>query len=128
MSQLLDDLMEMVRIPSVNPFDGEMPSPAPEEAMAQLYEGKLAALGLEVESTPVSHGRRNVWGRLKGSGSGPTIMLAGHMDTVGVEGYDGPFDPFIKDGKMHGRGACDMKAGLAAYLEVVRRLQAADTL
>ncbi|MDG1416124.1 MAG: M20 family metallopeptidase [Alphaproteobacteria bacterium] len=126
MSQLLDDLMEMVRIPSVNPFDGEMPSPAPEEAMAQLYEGKLAALGLEVESTPVSHGRRNVWGRLKGSGSGPTIMLAGHMDTVGVEGYDGPFDPFIKDGKMHGRGACDMKAGLAAYLEVVRRLQAAD--
>ena len=45
MRQLLDDLMEMVRIPSVNPFDGEMPSPAPEEAMAQLYEGKLAALG-----------------------------------------------------------------------------------
>ena len=129
MSQMLDDLMDMVRTPSVNPFEGEMPVPAPEEAMAQLYETKLAELGLEVHSTPVSQGRRNVWGRLKGSGGGPTIMLAGHMDTVGVEGYDGPFQPFIEDGKMHGRGACDMKAGLAAYLEVVRQLKAAgDTL
>ena len=63
MSQMLDDLMDMVRTPSVNPFDGEMPVPAPEEAMAQLYENKLADLGLEVHSTPVSQGRRNVWGR-----------------------------------------------------------------
>ncbi len=124
MSQLLDDLMTLVRIPSVNPFDGEMPVPAPEEAMAQAYEKMLTELGLTVESAPVSNGRRNVWGRLKGSGGGPTVMLAGHMDTVGVEGYEGPFNPFVRDGKIHGRGACDMKAGLAAYLEVVRRLQA----
>ena len=113
-SQLLDDLADMIRTPSVNPFEGEMPVPAPEEAMAQLYETKLAALGLEVHSQPVSQGRRNVWGVLRGSGSGPTVMLAGHMDTVGVEGYESPFDPVIRDGKIYGRGSCDMKAGLAA--------------
>ena len=126
-SQLLDDLADMIRTPSVNPFEGEMPVPAPEEAMAQLYETKLAALGLEVHSQPVSQGRRNVWGVLRGSGSGPTVMLAGHMDTVGVEGYESPFDPVILDGKIYGRGSCDMKAGLAAYLEVVRRLQDTGT-
>ena len=127
MSALLDDLADLIRTPSVNPFEGEMPVPAPEEAMAQLYEAKLAALGLEVTSAPVSNGRRNVWGRLAGKGDGPTVMLAGHMDTVGVEGYDSPFEPVVKDGKIHGRGSCDMKAGLAAYLEVVRRLQASGT-
>jgi len=53
-------------------------------------------LGLEVESCEVANGRRNVWGRLKGTGGGPTIMLAGHMDTVGVDGYDNPFVPKIE--------------------------------
>jgi acetylornithine deacetylase len=71
----------------------------------------------------VTTGRRNVWGSLKGIGTGPTILLAGHLDTVGVDGYTYPFDPIVKDGRIHGRGSCDMKAGLAAYLEVVRQLQ-----
>lgn len=124
MSQLLEDLMDMVRCASVNPFEKPIPTPAPEEGMAQLYTAKLEALGLAVETVEVRNGRRNVWARLPGSGGGPTVMLAGHMDTVDVEGYDQPFEPFLKDGKVHGRGACDMKAGLAAYLEVVRRLQA----
>ncbi len=120
--QLVIDLSDMVRCASVNTF-GVPNEIGAESAMADLFQDKLLELGLEVHSREVAPGRRNVWGILKGSGTGPTILLAGHLDTVGVDGYDQPFDPTIKDGKVYGRGSCDMKAGLAAYLEVVRVLQ-----
>lgn len=123
-STLVSDLQALVATPSVNPFDGPATMPPPEDAMARLYEQRLAELGLELGSQPVINGRRNVWGRLRGSGDGPTVMLAGHLDTVGVVGYDQPFEPRVENGRVYGRGSCDMKAGLAAYLEVVRRLQA----
>ena len=119
-SRITNDLADMIRIPSVNTFGG----PAAEGAMADYFEQALRKLGLEIDSHEVSHGQRNVWGVLKGAGTGPTILLAGHLDTVGVEGYDNPFEPKIDDGKIFGRGSCDMKAGLAAYLEVIRVLQA----
>lgn len=121
-SQIIADLSDMVRCPSVNTFGAETDS-IPEAAMADLFETKLRGLGLEVGSHDVSTGRRNIWGTLKGHGDGPSILLAGHLDTVGTEGYENPFDPFIKDGALYGRGSCDMKAGLAAYLEVIRILK-----
>jgi acetylornithine deacetylase len=119
---LVTDLSQMIRIPSVNRFGGDDPDSPAEAAMANYFEERLEALGLEVDSQTVADGRRNVWGRLKGAGTGPTVLLAGHMDTVGVAGYDAPFEPTIKDGRIYGRGSCDMKAGLAAYLEVARIL------
>lgn len=121
--RLIEDLAAMVRIPSVNGFGAHDPDKPDEEAMAVHLERELQNLGLEVESQMVSHGRRNVWGTLKGSGDGPTVMLAGHLDTVGVEGYDAPFDPKVEDGLIYGRGACDMKASFATYFEVVRHLR-----
>ena len=123
---LIDDLSAMVRIPSVNTFDNSDPKRPAEEEMAQFFEARMKEIGLDVSSAHVADGRRNVWGRLKGTGNGPTIMLAGHLDTVGVPGYENPFEPTIKDGRIHGRGSCDMKAGLAAYLEVARILVASD--
>ena len=75
MSQLLEDLMDMVRCASVNPFEKPIPTPAPEEAMAQLYTAKLEALGLTVETVEVRDGRRNVWARLPGSGGGPGTWI-----------------------------------------------------
>ena len=51
---------------------------------------------------------------------GPTVLLAGHLDTVGVNGYAKPFEPRIDNGRIHGRGSCDMKAALAAFIEVAR--------
>ncbi|MCV0425641.1 MAG: M20 family metallopeptidase [Roseibium sp.] len=117
---LLADLASMIRIPSVNCFGNEDPSAPSEGAMADYLETRLRDLAMHVESREVSNGRRNVWGRLKGTGNGPTVLLAGHLDTVGVEGYDAPFDPKIEHGRIYGRGSCDMKAGLAAFLEVVR--------
>jgi len=124
--RLLADLAAMIRTPSVNSFGAAGGTP-PEAAMAELFARQLAGLGLEVDSHEVSAGRRNVWGRLRGSGGGPTVLLAGHLDTVGVAGYDAPFEPRIADGKIYGRGSCDMKAGLAAYLETIRLLQQAGT-
>ncbi len=118
---LIRTLSDMVRIPSVNPF-GQVGATPAEGRMGVFYARRMADLGLEVESREISHRRRNVWGRLKGTGGGPTILLAGHLDTVGVSGYSNPFEPTLKNGNIHGRGSCDMKAGLAAYLEVVRVL------
>jgi acetylornithine deacetylase len=120
--RLIAELSALIRCESVNTF-GETSPVGAESAMADLFEAQLRSLGLEIGTHEVTTGRRNVWGSLKGIGTGPTILLAGHLDTVGVDGYTYPFDPIVKEGRIHGRGSCDMKAGLAAYLEVVRQLQ-----
>lgn len=119
---LVTDLANMIRIPSVNQFNDEIPDQPAEAVMADYFETRLRELDLDVDSRTLANGRRNVWGRLKGAGTGPTILLAGHLDTVGVIGYHEPFEPKIEDGKIFGRGSCDMKAGLATYLEVIRIL------
>ena len=121
-NRLIAELSALIRCESVNTF-GETSPVGAESAMADLFEVQLRSLGLEIGTHEVTTGRRNVWGCLKGVGAGPTILLAGHLDTVGVDGYTYPFDPIVKDGRIHGRGSCDMKAGLAAYLEVIRQLQ-----
>jgi acetylornithine deacetylase/succinyl-diaminopimelate desuccinylase family protein len=126
--RLVDDLTELIQCESVNPFDAP-PSVGNREAeFAALYLRKMADVGLEVGSREIVPGRSNVWGRLAGRGTrtGPTVMLAGHIDTVGVDGYDTPFSAHTKDGRVFGRGSCDMKAALAAYLEVVRVLRFAN--
>ncbi|MEM9579878.1 MAG: M20 family metallopeptidase [Pseudomonadota bacterium] len=124
---IIRDLSQMVRLPSVNGFGTWDANAPPEAAMADYLKHRFADLGLETGEMDVARGRRNVWGVLKETGQGPTVLLAGHMDTVGVDGYDAPFEPVIRDGKLHGRGACDMKAGFAAYLEAVRLLQGDGT-
>ena len=87
----------------------------------------LRELGLDVERQEVEDGRPNVVGVLKGSGGSPSLMLNGHLDTSysGTEPWlDGipGFQPkgFVRDGRIFGRGVCDMKAGLAAMLLAAR--------
>jgi acetylornithine deacetylase len=109
----------LVATPSVNPV--LEPGGAGEREVAELTAGWLDAWGLAVEMPEVSPGRFNVIGRLDGTGS--TLMLNGHLDTVGVDGMTiDPFGGTLDGSRLLGRGACDMKGGLAALLAATRRL------
>ncbi len=121
-SRLVNDLATMVAIPSVNPFDNPVSESCRELEFANCYEIFMKDAGLSTSRRNVVDGRPNVFGRRSGDGSGPCVMLAGHMDTVGIDGYDQPFDPRIENRRVYGRGSCDMKAALAAYIEVARIL------
>jgi len=75
-----------------------------------------------VEVTEVAPGRPNVVGVLEGRTKGQSLMFCGHLDTVGVVGMEAPFDPVERDGRIYGRGAQDMKGGLAAMISAARGL------
>ena len=75
----------------------------------------MRAVGLDVEVTEVAPDRPNVIGVLEGA-PGRTLLLCGHMDTVGVTGMSAPFEPTERDGRLYGRGAQDMKGGVAAMV------------
>ena len=122
LNAVIDDLCKMIEIRSENPFDAPAREGYREQELGDFYLSRLSDLKFEVGSRNIVPGRPNIWGRLKGRGSGPTLMLAGHLDTVGTEGYDAPFAPRIEHNRVYGRRACDMKAALASYLEVARIL------
>ena len=113
-------LCDLVAIDSVNP--SLVPGAAGEAAVADLIATTLTTAGLDAEVTEVAPGRPNVVGVLNGRQPGRTLMLCGHMDTVGVEGMDAPFDPVTRSGRLYGRGTQDMKGGLAAALDAVSGL------
>jgi acetylornithine deacetylase len=110
----------LVACDSTNP--GLVPGGVGEHAVAQLIAAELTAAGLEVELSDALPGRPNVVGRLRGTGGGPTLMLCGHSDVVAAPPC--LFTPRVRDGRLFGRGATDMKAGLAAALAAVRQLAA----
>jgi acetylornithine deacetylase len=104
----------LVAIDSVNP--GLVAGGAGEAGMAEAVAAWLERAGLEVEITEPAPGRPNVVGRARGSGGGRTLLLNAHMDTVGVAGVERPFEARIAGGRIHGRGAADMKGSLAAIM------------
>ncbi len=118
-------LQELILIRSENPFD-DPPRPGFRELeMAEYLAGLLAGLGLQHEVREVRPDRPNVFGYLPGSSGHTTLALAGHIDTAHTTGYAGAYDVRLENGKIYGRGACDMKAGLAAYLAVAKVLREA---
>jgi len=117
----------LVATPSVNPVLEE--GGAGEGAVADLTLGWLREWGLEAEMLEVAPGRWNVLARLGDPDSGPTVLLNGHLDTVGVAGMTiDPFGAEIRDGKLWGRGSCDMKGGVASLLAATSRLAKRDAL
>ena len=111
-------LRELVAIDSVNPT--LVPGARGEADIARRLADELRAWGLSVEIADVAPGRPNVVGVLEGRGTGRSLMLCGHTDTVGVSGMPRPFVPETRDGKLFGRGAQDMKSGIAAMVGAAR--------
>jgi acetylornithine deacetylase len=112
-------ICSLVEIESVNPDlvaggSGEGP-------IASFVASWLSDAGLEVSLVEQVPGRPSVVGVLRGSGGGRSLMLNAHMDTVGAGGMASAFSPVIRDGRVYGRGACDMKASLAAIMLAARR-------
>jgi acetylornithine deacetylase/succinyl-diaminopimelate desuccinylase family protein len=111
-------LRDLVAIESVNPT--LVPGAAGEAAIADRVASELRRIGLDVGVQMVADGRPNVIGVLEGRAAGPALMFCGHVDTVGVAGMPAPFSPVERDGRLFGRGAQDMKGGVAAMIDAAR--------
>lgn len=115
---------KLVSIPSVNPMGGEAVG-------TQFYETRVTEFLVELfrrcdvpfEVHTVAPGRANVLAKFNGTSGRPTLLWDAHQDTVPVDGMTiPPFEPAIRDGRLHGRGSCDVKGGMAAMLAAFGRL------
>src|SRR4051812_31342203 len=109
---------ELVAVDSVNP--ALVPGAAGETEAARVVAEWAAAQGLRADVVTDTPGRPSVLVRGGAAAGGPVLMLCGHLDTVGHEGMRDPLAPRIEAGRLHGRGAYDMKGGLAAALVACR--------
>jgi len=117
---LVETTQQLVRINSINP---SLVKDSPgEKEIAFFLENLLTKLNLEVNVQHLGNDRKNVIGMIKGNGKGPSLMLNAHTDTVGVQNMADPFSAEIKDGKLFGRGAFDMKGSIAAMITVAKSI------
>ncbi|MET1075527.1 MAG: M20 family metallopeptidase [Umezawaea sp.] len=114
----------LVRSPSENP-------PGEEAKAAGVLAEQAVEWGLHVVTQEVAENRLNVVVRLPGNGSAPSLVYCGHLDTVPVgarrEWVEDPLGGAIREGHLWGRGAVDMKGGLAAMLTALGFLRSAGT-
>jgi acetylornithine deacetylase len=110
---------ELVRIDSRNP---SLAAGGPgESAAARALCAILRAWEFEAELMEAAPGRPNVIARV-GTPGARSIMFNGHLDVVGIDGMShAPFEAAERDGRLYGRGACDMKAGVAAMCAAAAR-------
>jgi acetylornithine deacetylase len=113
-------LAALVRINSVNPKFSV--GSTDELAIAMHLDDVMRALGMEVTLYDSAPRRTSVVGRLRGSGGGRSLMLYGHIDTVGIDGMSAPLSARVRNGRMHGRGTYDMKGGVAACLAAAKAI------
>jgi acetylornithine deacetylase len=134
--EAIELIKQFVAIPSEN-----RPPGGDEEQFQRFYASTLQDLGMQVSTFDVTEAigienhhlywpgreyanRPNVVGRLKGTGSGKSLLLTGHGDVViGVPGEHAPFTPVLDGDRLYGRGSNDMKGGLAAAVMAVRCLR-----
>jgi acetylornithine deacetylase len=117
---LSQTLADLIRIESINP--SLVPGGSGEANIATYLAEAMAQLSLAVTTQEPAPGRLNAIGRYLGRGGGRSLMLNGHLDTVGVSGMAAPFSATIRQGKMYGRGAYDMKGSIAAGLAAMKAL------
>jgi acetylornithine deacetylase len=109
---------QLVAIDSVNP--GLVPGAAGERELAHFVRDRCAERGLDVELAGPED-RPSVIATARGGGRGRSLLLNAHLDTVGAGGMESPHEPRIEDGRLHGRGAYDMKGALAAVVDAAAR-------
>ena len=115
---LIELLSRLVAIDSVNP--SLVRGGAGEAEIASFVADWSRDAGLEAELLEENPGRPTAIVRARGSGDGRTLLLCAHLDTVSVDGMTDPHVPRIEADRLYGRGAYDMKAGLAAALIACR--------
>ena len=123
--QVIGLTQDLVRIPSINPLLAPA-RPGGEGAIAKFIETWLQQRGVRAALEEVAPGRPNVVGSV-GRGTGPTLVLCAHIDTVDTEGMTiPPFEPRVESGRIYGRGSYDMKCGVAAVMAAGAALAEAD--
>ncbi len=115
---------DLVRFETVNPPGNELP------AIHFLAE-RLARAGFATTVLPYGPGRGNLVARLVGSGGRPGLLFSGHVDVVPVGQLSwrhAPFAAELEEGRLYGRGACDMKGGVAALVVAAEALARGERL
>lgn len=122
MTDPLELLVRLIETPSVNPsYDLDSPG---EDAVGHLIADHASALGLDVTRDEVLPGRHNVLATLRTRQRRLTLMIEGHLDTVGLPLGDSRPAPRVEGTIVHGRGACDVKGALTATLLALEELAA----
>lgn len=125
---LLSTLRDLVATPSVNPMGRDVAGPEfYEHRLTDYLEQLFARLGIPTWRQPIAPQRDNLLARLDGDppldSDGALVLMEAHQDTVPVDGMTiPPFDPQVRDGRLYGRGACDIKGGMTAMLAALARL------
>jgi succinyl-diaminopimelate desuccinylase len=120
-SAVLELTRELVRTETINP-------PGDESRAADLLGARLEAAGLDVECHPLAPGRDSLVARWAGRGTAPSLCLTAHLDTVPLGEAEWSRDPLageLDGDRLYGRGASDMKGGLAAIVTAAAWLPSA---
>lgn len=143
--EIVELCRSLVRIATVNPYSGDR-DPAGESSGQEFLQPLLEGLGAQVDlfDCPADiyersgilgprnrdfGGRPNLVATFDFGGEGPTILVNGHMDTVGIDNMPDALSAELRDGCIHGRGASDCKGGLTVAVSAIRALlQAGEKL
>lgn len=115
----------LVSVPSVSPMGQPPGEDTGEGRLTDLLEQVFREAGIPTVRQTVAPGRENILAILERPGSARTLLLDAHQDTVSVSGMTiPPFEGAVHDGRLWGRGACDVKGGMAAMIAALARAAA----